>query len=405
MNTKMENVFGGIFKGLTVLITGHTGFKGSWLITWLKALGATVIGYSRDSAIDPRNFLLCGLKDQIIHVSGDILDLDKLKETIEAHNPQLVLHLAAQPLVKIAFIEPKRTFDTNAGGTVNVLEAIRQTNSVRAFVGITTDKVYADRHEEDRRWVWGYRENDVLGGYDPYSASKAMAELVIQSYRHSWQEVGFANHSVAIASARGGNVIGGGDFSEYRLVPDCMSAFMKGETLRLNRPDAIRPWQHVLELLGGYLWLATKLLGMEKRLKDLKEGEHLRPEEEFREAWNFGPAEHESITCEAVVKRIKKRWAGGGEYQVPERRGDEPHETAMLRLNWVKAATRLAWVPTYNWEKSVDVTVDWYEEYHKQKELQKSGGPAVCMSKRTEEQIEDYVDTARAHGVKWANPS
>ena len=274
-------------------LRGRQVSKALGSIFWLNELGAKVIGYSCGSVSAPSNFELCGLKDRGTHVAGDICDLDKLKWTLERHQPLIIIHLAAQSLVKVSYEEPKRTFDTNVGGTVTVLEAIRQTTSVKVFVGITTDKVY-----EDQGWVWGYRENDLLGGYEPYSASKAAAELVIQSYRRSWAEPNFSRRPVAIATARGGNVLGGGDFSKSRLVPDCMCALMDGTPIKLRHPQAIRPWQHVLDLLSGYLWLAANLLQQKG--------------DELSEAWNFGPAEDQAVTCETVVRKAIDLWGHGG---------------------------------------------------------------------------------------------
>lgn len=389
-----QRPFSGIFKGSTVLITGHTGFKGSWLSIWLKLLGANVIGYSRDPAIEKkqRNFQLCRLSQRITHLMGDIRDLDPLKKTLEDHKPEVVIHMAAQPLVNISFQEPKRTFDTNVAGTVNLLEAIRQTKSVKAFIGVTTDKVY-----EDQCWVWGYRENDPLGGYDPYSASKAMVELAIQSYRRSWQEKwkeegnekSFSNHPVSIASVRAGNVIGGGDFSKYRLVPDCMKALMDREPILLRNPDSVRPWQHVLEPLGGYLWLAANILQ--------------QTDEEFSEAWNFGPSEHEAVTCETVAQKAIDLW-GSGSYKSMTAGTSKRHETYILKLNWVKAATRLDWRPTYNWEQALKATVDWFKEYQRQEGGSTSAPATVDMYEFCCQQIQQYMNSASAQGIKWVNP-
>ncbi len=391
----MQAAFAGRFRGLPVLVTGHTGFKGSWVSVWLKELGAKVIGYSRDSGIKPRNIDLCGLRERILHVQGDTRNPEQLKQTIETHQPQLVIHMAAQPLVKVSYQEPKRTFDTNVQGTVNLLEAIRQTRSVKAFIGVTTDKVY-----EDQGWVWGYRENDPLGGHDPYSASKAMAELAIQSYRSSWAEKGFADHSVAIATARGGNVIGGGDFAQYRLVPDCMRALMAGQAIELGNPQSVRPWQHVLELLSGYLWLAVHLL---READQRSRKEEPKASDIYSEAWNFGPAEHESVSCESIAKKAVALW-GSGSYRIgdPSSR-EKPHEAFMLRLNWVKAATRLGWRPTYAWEQALEVIVSWFKEYQQQEEQRQSaGGPPVNMYDFCVQQIKDYVRQAHELGASWA---
>jgi CDP-glucose 4,6-dehydratase len=388
-----RNLFGGLLKGRTVLITGHTGFKGSWLGIWLKLLGANVIGYSRDPAIErkQRNFLVCHLEDRITHSVGDIRDLDPLIRIIERYNPEVVIHMAAQPLVKVSYQEAKRTFDTNVGGTVNVLEAIRQTKSVKVFIGVTTDKVY-----EDQQWVWGYRENDPLGGYDPYSASKAMVELCVQSYRRSWSEKwtegtdekSFSDHAVLIASARSGNVIGGGDFSKHRLVPDCMRALMDGQSIHLRNPDAVRPWQYVLEPLSGYLWLAANLLQEQA--------------DDFSEAWNFGPSEHQEIACEAVVRKAIEFWESGG-YELATAGASRRHETFTLKLNWAKAATRLGWRPTYNWEQALKATVDWFKEYQRQGGGSGSAPDRIDMYDLCCDQIKHYTVLASDHAIEWAH--
>lgn len=380
-----QTPFRGTFTGLPVLVTGHTGFKGSWLSIWLAELGARVIGYSRDSGINPRNLELCHLRSRITHVRGDISDCKSLKRTIETHQPQLVIHMAAQSLVKESYQEPKRTFDTNVGGTVNVLEAIRKTQSVRAFIGVTADKVY-----ENQEWVWGYRENDRLGGHDPYSASKAIAELAIGSYRRSWGESGFADHPVAIASTRGGNVIGGGDFAKDGLVPDCIRALMQGVPVKVGSPQSVRPWQHVLELLSGYLWLAVHLL---------------QEPASFSEAWNFGPQEQESVTCETIAKELIRLWgASSDSYQAAQASPNQPHETLVLRLNWTKAAVRLRWRPTYNWHEGLTKIVDWFKEYDRQEKQRAAGGPAVDMYPLCIAQIDEYVQRARTLGIEWALP-
>ncbi|MEZ4515518.1 MAG: CDP-glucose 4,6-dehydratase [Chloroflexota bacterium] len=273
MSTQPLPSFANAYDGLTVLVTGHTGFKGSWLVTWLLNLGATVVGYSLpDPPTEPSNFIVSNLSEKVIDVRGDIRDFETLQATVAQYRPTLIFHMAAQPIVLRSVELPKLTIDTNAGGTVNILEAIRTTDSVRALVSITTDKVY-----ENQEWIWGYRESDQLGGHDPYSASKAMAELAIAAYRSTYfPPEDYAEHGVAIASVRAGNVIGGGDFADFRLVPDCMKALMDGRPIGVRNPLSVRPWQHVLEPLSGYLWLGIKLL---------QDGPA------FAEAWNFGPLE------------------------------------------------------------------------------------------------------------------
>jgi CDP-glucose 4,6-dehydratase len=384
----MRNLFGRAFEGRRVLLTGHTGFKGSWLAIWLRELGAEVIGYSRDSGITPRNFELSRLRDKVFHVRGDVLDAGRLQETIERYEPEAVLHLAAQPIVKLSYQDPQATCATNAMGTVNVLDAVRQGRSVRTFLGVTTDKVY-----QDVKWLWGYRENDPLGGYDPYSASKAMAELAVAAYRSSWGEPGFAARPVAIATARGGNVIGGGDFAPYRLVPDCMRSLMAGEAVALRNPHSVRPWQHVLELLSGYLWLAANLLREAEGRPGGNEGA-----ESFSEAWNFGPSEQETVTCEDLVRKAVELWRGGSYHVAEEAR--KQHETGELKLNWTKAAVRLGWRPTYDWQEGMGAIVRWFKEYQAQERSQ--GTSDIDMYACCVDQIEEYVACARERSATWA---
>jgi len=324
-----------------VLVTGHTGFKGSWLTAWLLELGAEVTGYSlEEPPTDPSNFELSGLGRHINDIRGDVRDYQRLRETIIRHEPQLIFHLAAQPIVLHAVDHPMPTMDINANGTVNLLEAVRTTDSVRALLCITTDKVY-----RNQGWVWGYRETDELGGHEPYGVSKAMAELAIEAYRDTFfPPASFQEHGVAIASARAGNVIGGGDFADYRLVPDCVKALAHGEPVEVRNPHSVRPWQHVLEPLSGYLMLGEKLL---------REGA------DFSEAWNFGPLEHKGITSQEVVEKLIEFWGEGA--WVHNDPGYAKVETGLLRLSWEKAASRMDWRPVYTWEDSLAEIVAWHK--------------------------------------------
>ena len=334
----MKQLFGNVFEGTTVLVTGHTGFKGSWLTMWLAALGADVVGYSlEEPPTSPSNFEAAGLGRHITDVRGDVCDLAKLGGVVEKYRPEVVFHLAAQPIVLRSFDEPQHTFQTNAMGTVNVLEAIRVTDSVKAAVCITTDKVY-----ENREWFWGYRESDQLGGHDPYSASKAMAELAIAAYRHSF----FSDNGPAVATVRAGNVIGGGDFAAYRLVPDCMRALMNERPIAVRNPLSVRPWQHVLEPLSGYIWLATNLV---------------RHGNEFAEAWNFGPLEQIGVTAADLAEKLVSLWGSGSWIQTnPEL---AKAETGLLRLSWEKSAARLGWRPVYTWEEALAEIVAWFKAF------------------------------------------
>ena len=367
----MRNLFHNVFEDLPVLVTGHTGFKGSWLSTWLIELGAKVIGFSLEARPStPSNFEVAGVGRRIADERGDISDLERLREVIEKYRPQVIFHLAAQPIVLRSFDQPKATFDTNAGGTVNVLEAVRTTHPVKALVCITTDKVY-----ENQEWLWGYRERDRLGGHDPYSASKAMAEVAIAAYRQSFfPHERFEAHQVAIASVRAGNVIGGGDFADFRLVPDCMRALMAGEPILVRNPLSVRPWQHVLEPLSGYLWLAARLL---------EEGPA------FAEAWNFGPLEQKGIPTQAIVEKLIALWGSGSWVQTELEAAHS--ETGQLRLSGDKAASRLEWRPVYSWEEALAEIVKWFKAWQESRDMYETG----------REHIEAYVERARALEVGW----
>lgn len=369
----MHHLFNHTFKDLPVLVTGHTGFKGSWLTAWLIELGAQVVGFSlSEPPTTPSNFEASQLGSKIIDIRGDVRDYAALKQVIETHRPAVIFHMAAQPIVLHAVRDPKTTFESNASGTVNLLEAIRMTNSVRALVCITTDKVY--RNQE---WLWGYRENDALGGHDPYSASKAMAELAIVSYRETFFPAHqYEQHGVAIASVRAGNVIGGGDFADYRLVPDCVKALMDESPIVVRNPFSIRPWQHVLEPLSGYLWVAAKLL---------EQGPA------FAEAWNFGPLEQKGITTQAVAEELIGLW-GSGEWH--HLNLDLPNvETGLLRLSWDKAAARLDWRPVYTWQEALAEIVTWFKAWERGEDMAQIG----------RSHIQAYVNQAQALNLPWAS--
>lgn len=368
----MRELFDSVYSGSTVLITGHTGFKGSWLTIWLKELGADVVGYSLpEPPTSPSNFSVSEVGAHIIDLRGDVRDLPALRRVIETHRPRIVFHLAAQPIVLTSISEPMTTFSTNVMGTVNVLEAVRQTGSVEAVVAITTDKVYADKE-----WLWGYRENDPLGGSDPYGASKAMAEISIEAYRSTYfPPESYDKHGVAIASCRAGNVIGGGDFAPFRLVPDCMRALMAGERLEVRNPNSVRPWQLVLEPLSGYLWLGAHLLSHGV---------------EYASAWNFGPDDKKGITAKTLVDALIEMWGDGSWIKShPEMAAVE---TGQLRLSWEKAAARLGWQPVYHWQDAVREIVTWFKAFESGAEMY-----AVCL-----EHIARYVERADDLGLPWA---
>lgn len=322
-----------------VLITGHTGFKGSWLSLWLSQLGAHVSGYSLAPPTSPSNFLVSRVEETLrTSVEADIRDLDTVINFFDAQRPEIVFHMAAQPLVRYSYQNPVETFHTNVIGTVNVLEAIRKTPSVKAVVIITSDKCY-----ENREWVWGYRENEPMGGYDPYSCSKGCTELVAASYRASFFPPSeHANHGVGLATVRAGNVIGGGDWSPDRLVPDLLNAHEQGSEVLIRNPAAIRPWQFVLEPLGGYMALAERLFDNG---------------EAYAEAWNFGPREDDALPVEALVKLLSARLEGGIRYRVHS----DPvlHEAMLLKLDWSKAAARLAWRPRTSINYTLQLIANW----------------------------------------------
>jgi CDP-glucose 4,6-dehydratase len=326
------------WRGKSVFLTGHTGFKGGWLATWLIEMGASVCGYALAPNTTPSYFALCSLEYKLKSVIGNICDADAFIRSMQAARPEVVFHLAAQPLVRRSYENPHETFSANIGGTVNLLEAIRHTPSVRAAVIVTSDKCY-----ENREWLWSYREHDRLGGHDPYSASKACAELVAEAYRKS-----FFDHdgsTIALATARAGNVIGGGDWSKDRLVPDAVRALVGRQSLTIRNPDAVRPWQHVLEPLAGYLALAERLY----------EGGR-----EWSGAWNFGPPVSNEVSVAMVADKIIARW-GEGEW----RKGQlekAPHEATYLKLDSSKARALLGWRLGLNLQETIELTVSWYRE-------------------------------------------
>lgn len=365
----MEKLFKGAYKGKNVLVTGHTGFKGSWLTLWLDKLGANVTGYSAYMPSNPCNFEVTGLKRRIRHITGDIRDINKLDSAFKSSRPEIVFHLAAQPIVKASYADPKKTFDTNIGGTVNVLECIRKNRGIKSAVIITSDKCY-----RNFEWARGYREDDILGGDDPYSASKACAEIVSNSYIKSF--FGSGRPAASAATTRAGNVIGGGDWAEARIVPDCVRAWSKGKTLEVRNPSSTRPWQHVLEPLSGYLWLGAMLY--------LKRGLS-------GEAFNFGPDQKTSEPVSRVIGELSNRLDGlSWKHVKPE--GDVK-ESVLLKLSCRKARRMLKWRPVLSFKDTMKLTADWYREYY---------GGNTDMAKLSEEQIEAYADRARELSIEWA---
>ena len=336
------------FQSRRVLITGHTGFKGSWLCLWLTKLGAQVIGYSLPPPTRPSLFEICALQDKIVSITGDIRDFVTLKNTILKWEPEFVFHMAAQSLVRQSYREPIETYQTNVMGTVNVLEACRQAPSVRIVINVTSDKCYDTRSASK-----GYRETDPLGGEDPYSSSKACAELVTHAYLHSFlSPEAYAQHGKSLASVRAGNVIGGGDWGGDRLVPDCVRAFTSKQPVLIRYPEAIRPWQHVLEPLCGYMLLARDL--MQSRGTGVG-------------AWNFGPNEDSFKSVGWVVQKIVELWGNGASWRADH--GINPREALQLRLDSSRARSLIGWSPRWPLEPALKKTMEWYKSYYSGKPM------------------------------------
>jgi CDP-glucose 4,6-dehydratase len=355
----MPNSFANFYRGKRVLVTGHTGFKGGWLTAWLKSLGANVVGFALPPDTNPNLFDAICLGREMVSILGDIRELSVVSSVFRQHSPEIVFHNAAQPLVRRSYREPVETYATNVMGTVHVLEAVRNTPSVRSVVVVTSDKCY-----ENREWFWGYREEDALGGPDPYSSSKGCAELVTAAYRQSFFD---KEDSAAIATARAGNVIGGGDWSEDRLIPDIVRGVVANQPIVIRRPDSVRPWQHVLEPVHGYLLLAQRLWD----------------DRAYAEPWNFGPREEDAIPVGEIAKHMVSAW-GKGELRIqPD--PDAPHEAHFLRLNTTKARTRLQWQSVLSLDQAVSWTADWYRKF--------ADDPASA-STITAEQIRRYAEAA-----------
>ncbi|MEP6907270.1 MAG: CDP-glucose 4,6-dehydratase [Pseudoxanthomonas sp.] len=357
----MNPLFGNAYTGRHVLVTGHTGFKGSWLCLWLTTLGAKVTGLALTPDTEPAHWNLLDLTG-VHDLRVDLRDRQAIARSLAQIQPEIVFHLAAQPLVRRSYREPIVTFDTNVLGLAHLLEAVRSTSSVRALINATTDKVYLEQPTDS-----GYREDHPLGGHDPYSTSKACAELVTECYRKSF----FVGSGPRVATARAGNVIGGGDWSEDRLVPDLVRAAASGAVLQIRNPDAVRPWQHVLEPLSGYLLLGQALLA-----GDAVEG-----------PWNFGPASDATLPVRTLVAQMEAHWPGLRSEQLV---APHPHEAHTLKLDCSKAAKELAWWPVWNAEETLLRTVQWYRAYYEHGEL------------RSNDDLREYVAAARAAGLEWA---
>jgi CDP-glucose 4,6-dehydratase len=351
-----------------IFVTGQTGFKGAWLAEWLVDLGAEVTGYALTPPTEPSLFAALDLSARLKHVVADVRDQGRLAAEVQAAQPSVIFHLAAQPLVLRAYAEPRETFETNVMGTVNVLEAARACASVQAVVVVTSDKCYQN-HEGDRP----FRETDAMGGHDPYSASKGCAELVTAAYRDS-----FFGDGAVVASARAGNVIGGGDWAADRIIPDSVRALAAGEPIVVRNPDAVRPWQHVLEPLAGYLWLGARMLS---------EGRS------FAGAWNFGPTDQAGDhSVRWVVERFLGEW-GTGSWVSAATTGPKPHEAQRLSLDSAKAREQLGWAPAWDAQVAVRRTASWYRDYYRS---------PVAARDLVRDQIRAYQDDARAAGIAWA---
>lgn len=365
-------MFGNLYKGKKVLVTGHTGFKGSWLSHWLLMLGADLTGFSIDIPSNPSNFEVLKLDKRLHHATGDVRDFEALTAVIQKTEPEIVFHLAAQSLVRKSYDKPKLTFDTNLGGTVNILEAIRVCPSVQAVLLITSDKCY-----ENQEWPYGYRETDALGGRDPYSTSKACAELAFNAYFRSFFS---GKTGPLLATVRAGNVIGGGDWSVDRIVPDCIRSWVQNEPVRVRNPESTRPWQHVLEPLSGYLWLGARLLQKTSRLSG--------------EAFNFGPQPDVIYSVKDLIERMQKEW-GQGEWVPLMDSTEHKPEASLLKLNCDKSLSFLNWIATLSYPETIQMTVEWYRKFY----LEKGD-----MIKQTTEQILAYQKMASEGGLSWARP-
>jgi CDP-glucose 4,6-dehydratase len=374
---KMETLFSGVYSGKTVLVTGHTGFKGSWLILWLQLLGARVIGYALPPHTEPSLFQLSNAQEGITHIIGDTRDLSKVREVCQTYKPDFVFHLAAQSLVRYSYEHPVETYETNVMGTIHLFEAIRATPSVRVCVNVTSDKCY-----ENREWEYSYRENDPMGGYDPYSSSKGCAELITAAYRRSFFNIG-NSPSVRVASVRAGNVIGGGDWARDRLIPDCVRSLAAKSPVIVRNPEAVRPWQYVLEPLSGYLWLGACLWNTPST---------------FEGSWNFGPHTAGNVSVRQIVNQVVAMWGEGEWKHVCQEQSQEPHEARTLTLDITKSSSVLGWEPITSVSQAMTETIGWYLEQHRQRTLDVKAATLDRINRFVQAAIsKNAVWTAKAH--------
>jgi len=363
----MDRLFQRVFKGKKVLITGDTGFKGSWLSIWLHEMGAVVSGYALTPKTSRDNFVTTNLQSKIVHLDGDIVDYEKFFSFVKRTEPEIVFHLAAQPLVLQSYQNPRETYQINLIGTVNFFEVVRQIPSIKVAINITSDKCY-----ENQNWVWGYRENDPMGGKDPYSSSKGCSELITSSYLYSFFQ---GQNTAAIASARAGNVIGGGDWAEDRIVPDFFRAHLRNESLVIRNPNHTRPWQHVLEPLSGYLSLASALWLKGK---------------EYCGGWNFGPLDSNHYSVAELIN-LSIASLGSGSFVAPEN-STKPYEAHLLKLDISKAMKTLNWKPALDFQQTVDFTVAGYQAEFESRDV---------YAQRVS-QINEYIEIAKKRDIKWA---
>ena len=347
------------WKGKKVLLTGHTGFKGSWLSSWLKNLDVDLIGFSKSIPTKPSIFESVNVENKMISIMGDVRDLDKIKEIIKEYKPEIVIHMAAQSLVLPSYEDPIETYSTNIMGTVNVLEAIRTVGKVRVVINVTSDKCYENKGIE-----YNYTEVDPMGGYDPYSGSKGCSELITNSFRNSFFNPKKSENKTSLASVRAGNVIGGGDWSPYRIIPDIVKGLLTHNTIKIRDPSAIRPWQHVLEPLNGYLLLIEKLW-------------YNGPN--YADAWNFGPDEKDNKPVSWIVEKFIQSWDHKVNWIYEN--DNSKHESKYLRLDCTKAKTKLGWHPKINLELALDWTIEWYKKYEEKQD----------MEKLTQSQIQKFI--------------
>ena len=369
-----KSMFKGIYKDRTVFVTGHTGFIGSWLVLWLQSLGAKVVGYSLESSTKPSLFETLGLENEITHIIGNVQDNQNLSDNIEKYKPEIVIHLAAQPLVRVSYEDPVETFRTNILGTVNILDSIRKLDYVKACVVMTSDKCYQNLNGNHF-----HKETDPLGGNDPYSASKGAAEIITNSFRNSFFNTE-KNHdkNTGIASVRAGNVIGGGDWARDRIIPDCITALITDKKIRVRNPSSIRPWQFVLEPISGILWLCSKLYTNPKM---------------YSAAWNFGPNQMNKITVEKIVQNIIKIWNKGDWIDVSKESKDQSIESPSLLLDSTNALNSLEWKTIYSFETAINETISWYKSYYNN---------SASMRELSINQIEQYSKKANQMNITWA---